>query len=41
MEHYSKKGSFDFNEKNLEETIVVKIEIEKISGKVSGYDKEG
>jgi hypothetical protein len=37
MDHYSKKGPFEFNEKNLEETIVVKIEIEKISGKVSGY----
>ncbi len=37
MEHYSKKGPFGFSEKNLEETAVVKIEIEKISGKVSGY----
>ncbi len=37
MEHYTKKGPFGFSEKNLEETVVVKIEIEKISGKVSGY----
>jgi nitroimidazol reductase NimA-like FMN-containing flavoprotein (pyridoxamine 5'-phosphate oxidase superfamily) len=37
MEHYSKKGPFEFSEKNLEETTVIKIEIEKISGKVSGY----
>jgi nitroimidazol reductase NimA-like FMN-containing flavoprotein (pyridoxamine 5'-phosphate oxidase superfamily) len=37
MDHYSKKGPFDFGAKNLEETAVVKIDIEKISGKVSGY----
>jgi uncharacterized protein len=37
MEHYSKKGPFEFIEKNLEETTVVKIDIEKMSGKVSGY----
>ena len=37
MYHYSKKGPFEFSEKNLEETTVVKINIEKMSGKVSGY----
>lgn len=37
MDHYSKKGPFKFGEKNLEKTTVIKIEIEKISGKVSGY----
>jgi nitroimidazol reductase NimA-like FMN-containing flavoprotein (pyridoxamine 5'-phosphate oxidase superfamily) len=37
MEHYSINGPFEFNEKNLEETTVVKIEIEEMSGKVSGY----
>ena len=37
MEHYSKKGPFEFSEKNLEDTTVIKINIEKISGKISGY----
>jgi len=37
MDHYSKTGPFEFIKKNLEETIVVKIEIERITGKVSGY----
>jgi uncharacterized protein len=37
MDHYSKNGPFEFNEKNLKETSVVKIEIEEISGKISGY----
>jgi nitroimidazol reductase NimA-like FMN-containing flavoprotein (pyridoxamine 5'-phosphate oxidase superfamily) len=37
MEHYSKKGPFKFGAKNLEETTVVKIDIENISGKISGY----
>jgi uncharacterized protein len=37
MDHYSNKGPFKFNEKNLKETTVVKIEIEEINGKVSGY----
>jgi nitroimidazol reductase NimA-like FMN-containing flavoprotein (pyridoxamine 5'-phosphate oxidase superfamily) len=37
MEHYSKNGPFKFSDKNLEETTVIKIEIEEISGKVSGY----
>jgi len=36
MEHYSKNSPFDFSNKNLEETTVVKIDIEEITGKVSG-----
>jgi hypothetical protein len=36
MDHYVKRGPFEFNEKNLAETAVIKIEIEKITGKVSG-----
>lgn len=40
MEHYTNKGPFEFNEKNLEETIVVKIEIKTISGKISGYKEQ-
>jgi hypothetical protein len=37
MEHYSKKGPFEFSQKDLEETTVVKIDIVEVSGKVSGY----
>jgi nitroimidazol reductase NimA-like FMN-containing flavoprotein (pyridoxamine 5'-phosphate oxidase superfamily) len=40
MEHYSKKISFEFDKVNLRKTTVVKIEIETITGKVSGYEKE-
>src|SRR4030043_1564121 len=36
MAHYSKKGPFEFSEKNLEDTTLIKINIEKISGKISG-----
>jgi nitroimidazol reductase NimA-like FMN-containing flavoprotein (pyridoxamine 5'-phosphate oxidase superfamily) len=39
MEHYSKQGSFEFSEANLNKTVVVKIEVKSITGKVSGYDK--
>jgi hypothetical protein len=38
MEHYSKNGPFRFSDQNLEKTAVVKIEIEEMSGKVSGGD---
>ena len=37
MAHYSKKGPFEFSEKNLEETTVIKIGIDEITGKISGF----
>jgi nitroimidazol reductase NimA-like FMN-containing flavoprotein (pyridoxamine 5'-phosphate oxidase superfamily) len=38
MAQYTKNGPFTFSEKNLEETAVIKIEIEEISAKGSGYE---
>lgn len=36
MAHYS-TGSFEYNDRNLADSIVIKIEIESMTGKQSGY----
>lgn len=39
MGQYTKDGPFEFNDKNLRETAVIKIEIEKILAKGSGMNR--
>ena len=37
MEHYSGKGPFSYAEKGFEKSLIIKIEIEFMTGKKSGY----
>ena len=36
-EHYEKKGPFEFGEEKVNRLLVIKIEIEKMTGKESGF----
>lgn len=40
MDQYTTKGPFEFSDKRLAETIVIRIEIDEMTGKISGYPSE-
>lgn len=37
MDHYTTRGPFEFSSSRLAETLVIRIDIEGITGKISGY----
>jgi len=37
MEHYSTKKIHEFSKKMIEKIVIIKVKIEKITGKISGY----
>ena len=37
MKHYSQKNNYKYNEKMLKRILIIKVEIEEITGKKSGY----
>ena len=40
MDQYTTKGPFEFTPERVAETLVIRIEIEKMTGKISGYPDE-
>ena len=40
MDQYTTKGPFEFSDKRLAETMVIRIDITEMTGKISGYSNE-
>ena len=40
MDQYTTKGPFEFNPARLSETLVIRIDVEEMTGKISGYTEE-
>ena len=38
MKHYADEGPFEFPVESLQRTVIIKVDIEQMSGKVSGYE---
>ena len=40
MDHYSTRGPFEFSPPRLDETLVIRIDIREMTGKISGYTEQ-